>query len=111
MARRLSPAAGRRWDGSLLVVLLRVGYGLSRPAAAAFHRGGDPEAALSAAGAPDDGTLLGEEPGAGTWPRYLLACPCLAQLAPTSRIRGRDRTRQNPLVSLGSSGQAGRGKG
>lgn len=78
MARRLSPAAGRRWDGSLVVVLLRVGYGRSRPAAAAFHRGGDPEAALPAAGAPDDGTLLGEEPGAGTWPLYLLACPCLA---------------------------------
>ena len=63
MARRLSPAAGRRWDGSLVVVLLRVGYGRSRPAAAAFHRGGDPEAALPAAGAPDDGTLLGEVRG------------------------------------------------
>lgn len=55
LPRRLSPSAGRRWDGSL-----RVGYGLSWPAAAAFHRGGDPEAALPAAGAPDDGTLLGE---------------------------------------------------
>ena len=58
-----SPAAGRRWDGSLLVVVLRGGHGLSRRSAAAFHRGGDPEAALPAAGAPDDGTLLGEVRG------------------------------------------------
>ena len=64
LVRSSSRHAWPRWDGFLLV-FLRGGFGLSGPAAAAFHRGGDSETALPAAGAPDDGTLLGEKPGAG----------------------------------------------
>ena len=62
LVRSLSRHAWPRWDGVLLV-FLRSGFGLGRPAAAAFHRGRDSEAALPAAGAPDDGTLLGKVHG------------------------------------------------
>lgn len=55
------PAWSRR-DGFVLVVFGR-GFGRRGPAVAAFHRGGDAEAAFPAAGAPDDGTLLGEVHG------------------------------------------------
>lgn len=57
----LRPAWSCR-DGVLLV-LFGLGFGRRGPSAAAFHRGGDTEAALPAAGAPDDGTLLGEVHG------------------------------------------------
>lgn len=49
-------------DG-VLHVLFGLGSGRRGPSVAAFHRGGDAEAALPAAGAPDDGTLLGEVHG------------------------------------------------
>lgn len=62
LVRSWSRHARPLWDGFLLV-FLRGGFGLRGPAAAAFHRGGDSETALSAAGAPDDGTLLGEVHG------------------------------------------------
>lgn len=70
----LRPAWSCR-DG-VLHVLFGLGSGRRGPSVAAFHRGGDAEAALPAAGAPDDGTLLGE---LGTQIRTLcrlFLCPC-----------------------------------
>lgn len=63
-------------DGVLLV-LIRLSFGRRGPSVAAFHRGGDAEAALPAAGTPDDGTLLGEEFGTQIRTLCLLfPCPC-----------------------------------
>lgn len=62
LVRSSSRHAWPRWDGFLLVFFCG-GFGLCGPAAAAFHRGGDSETAFPAAGAPDDGTLLGEVHG------------------------------------------------
>lgn len=85
LLRSSSRHAWRRWDGCLLV-FVRGGFGLGGPTAATFHRGGDSEAALPAAGAPDDGTLLGEELGLG--PSH---CPCFPP-APSGRdLSGRPR--------------------
>lgn len=52
-----------RWDGFFLFLLLLGGFGRSGPTVTAFHWGGNSEAALSASGAPDDSTLLGEVHG------------------------------------------------
>lgn len=64
LLRSSSLHAWRSWDG-FLFVFVRGRFGLGGPSAAALHRSGDSEAALPAAGAPDDGTLLGEELGLG----------------------------------------------
>lgn len=49
-------------DGFFLVFICG-GFGHNGPTAAALHPSGDPEAALPAAGAPDDRALLGEVRG------------------------------------------------
>lgn len=98
--RSSSRHAWRCWDGFLLV-FVRGGFGLGGPTAATFHRGGDSEATLPATGAPDDGTLLGKEPGAGTWPLYLLSpCPCPAGFPRTSGIRRGGGPGSTPLGLL-----------
>lgn len=63
------------WDG-VVRVLFKLGSGRRGPSVAAFHRGGDAEAALPAAGAPDDGTLLGELGTQIRTPCLLFQCPC-----------------------------------
>lgn len=102
----LRPAWSRR-DGLLVVVFGR-GFGHRGPAVAAFHRGGDAETALPAAGAPDDGTLLGEDPRARIWTLCLLFPVSLPHrtcwVVENSRVGGPDCT----LVSLG---QVGRNQG
>lgn len=95
----LRPAWSRR-DGLLVVVFGRR-FGYRGPAVAAFHRGGDAETALPAAGAPDDGTLLGEDPRARIWTLCLLFPVSLPHGTcwdvGNSRVGGPDCT----LVSLG----------